>query len=248
MELVIDKSKFPDGLNLDRFKEDLISANLKGQVISIKDNVTNLLITGDQDLNNMDDINKINTVVADHDGTPDPDSALNNLTATTDPTITDDINAGYSKASVWINTATETIFILVDSSSGSAVWRKIMPEHPYFFEYVESEPKSETILSDFVEKVKLTTSSLAAGDYLIEYCAEIGSDGADEIKVQIELDDITFIGKWNVKSNSDMIFGGMQGFQKVNLSSGIHTVDIDFKSMTGGLVHIRRARISIKAL
>ncbi len=124
MELVIDKSKFPDGLNIDRFKEDLISANLKGQVISIKDNVTNLLITGDQDLSNMDDINKINTVVADHDGTPDPDSALNNLTATTDPTITDDINAGYSVGSRWINTVTNKGFLLLDPSSGDADWEE----------------------------------------------------------------------------------------------------------------------------
>jgi len=125
MELIIDKSKFSDGLNLDRFKEDLISANLKGQVISIKDNVTTLLITGDQDLNNTDDIKTINTVVADHDGTPNVDSALNNLTAITDPTITDDLNAGYSKFSFWINTLLNTVFINTNPAAGASIWKDI---------------------------------------------------------------------------------------------------------------------------
>lgn len=45
-----------------------------------------------------------------------------NLTATTDPTVTDDRNAGYSDLSRWYNNSTETLFILLDPTPGAAVW------------------------------------------------------------------------------------------------------------------------------
>jgi len=39
-----------------------------------------------------------------------------------DPTITDDISAGYLNLDVWLNTATGKIFELIDNSAGAAVW------------------------------------------------------------------------------------------------------------------------------
>lgn len=45
-----------------------------------------------------------------------------NLTATTDPTVADDRNAGYSELSRWYNNSTETLFILLDPTPGAAVW------------------------------------------------------------------------------------------------------------------------------
>jgi len=68
MKLPIDKDKFSSGFNLDRFKTELISAPLKGQIISIDDNVTNIVINGNESLNNTTDIKTINDVVEDHDG------------------------------------------------------------------------------------------------------------------------------------------------------------------------------------
>ena len=50
----------------------------------------------------------------------------NNFNAITDPTINDDISNGYSKGSIWINcTPPEKAYILVDNTSGSAVWEEI---------------------------------------------------------------------------------------------------------------------------
>jgi len=125
MLLKISKDKFSNGVNIDRFKEDLVQADLTGVVESIDDKVTHLFINGDAALNNTVDIKTINDVVKAHDGTPDPDSALNNLTATTDPTINDDINAGYSKFSFWINTLTGKVLICTDPAAGAAVWKDI---------------------------------------------------------------------------------------------------------------------------
>lgn len=48
----------------------------------------------------------------------------NNLTATTDPTATDDASAGYEVLSRWVNTASGEIFICLDATNGSASWGK----------------------------------------------------------------------------------------------------------------------------
>ena len=42
--------------------------------------------------------------------------------ATTDPGVSDDIDAGYEVGSVWVNVTSDTFFICVDSSAGAAVW------------------------------------------------------------------------------------------------------------------------------
>lgn len=48
----------------------------------------------------------------------------NNLSATTDPTATDDANAGYEPLSRWINTSTGEIWLCVDATNGAANWQK----------------------------------------------------------------------------------------------------------------------------
>ena len=42
--------------------------------------------------------------------------------ATTDPTVDDDADAGYSIGMIWVNTATGEAFLLVDDTPGAAVW------------------------------------------------------------------------------------------------------------------------------
>lgn len=45
-----------------------------------------------------------------------------NITATTDPTVSDDGTQGYSITSIWTNTKTAVTFMCVDSTTGAAVW------------------------------------------------------------------------------------------------------------------------------
>lgn len=47
---------------------------------------------------------------------------LDNWTAITDPTVTDDANAGYEVGSVWLNTSTAEAYRCVDASIGAAIW------------------------------------------------------------------------------------------------------------------------------
>ena len=50
---------------------------------------------------------------------------LNNYSAITAPTITDDNSFGYGNGSIWFDTLTSFTYLLVDDSVGSAVWKLI---------------------------------------------------------------------------------------------------------------------------
>jgi len=52
-------------------------------------------------------------------------SSVNNYSATTNPTIADDVNANYSVGSMWINVASRSVYVNVDNTSGAAVWFKV---------------------------------------------------------------------------------------------------------------------------
>ena len=45
-----------------------------------------------------------------------------NVTATSNPTVADDVAAGYAPGSIWINTSTNRVFVCVNNTSSAAVW------------------------------------------------------------------------------------------------------------------------------
>ena len=51
---------------------------------------------------------------------------LNNNTATTNPTVTDDVNNGYAPGSIWLNTATNKFFVNVVNTSSAAQWHELV--------------------------------------------------------------------------------------------------------------------------
>ena len=50
----------------------------------------------------------------------------NNVTATSNPTITDDTGQGYAVGSIWINTSTNRAFLCLSNSSSAAAWHEIV--------------------------------------------------------------------------------------------------------------------------
>jgi hypothetical protein len=54
-----------------------------------------------------------------------PQTVSNNIDATTNPTISDDENSGYTPASIWVNTTTDSAWVCVDATAGSAGWLEI---------------------------------------------------------------------------------------------------------------------------
>lgn len=66
----------------------------------------------------------------------EPESLVsNNYTATTDPTVNDDIDS-YSVGSEWINTLTGGAFKCVDNTDGAAVWSPFITDNSYTSEPV----------------------------------------------------------------------------------------------------------------
>jgi hypothetical protein len=57
----------------------------------------------------------------EYDGTNWANTA-NNLTATVNPTVNDDIDGGYKVGSRWLNTVSGDFFVCTDNSDGAAVW------------------------------------------------------------------------------------------------------------------------------
>jgi len=51
-------------------------------------------------------------------GSPSPKQNITNI----DPTIGDDVTAGYSPGSIWINSVSSTSFINISANAGTAVW------------------------------------------------------------------------------------------------------------------------------
>ena len=58
---------------------------------------------------------------------PLPPAPGSTTTHTTDPTVNDDAAAGYTVGSTWINTTDGGVFVLVDSTTGAAVWVETSP-------------------------------------------------------------------------------------------------------------------------
>jgi hypothetical protein len=50
----------------------------------------------------------------------------NNITATSNPTITDDANAGYAPGSIWLNTSTSRFFICRVNTASAAQWSEVV--------------------------------------------------------------------------------------------------------------------------
>jgi hypothetical protein len=50
-----------------------------------------------------------------------------NLTATSNPTVNDDVTLGYHEGSLWVTTATGFVFVLADPSAGAADWQQVYP-------------------------------------------------------------------------------------------------------------------------
>lgn len=120
----ITVSNFSNGVNIPRLKREMSLTAIKMGLIDIKD-FTNRIDVEFEDVLGVSDKSAFNTLLDNHDGAPNPDSALNNLTATTNPTVNDDINAGYSRLSFWINTVLKKLFVLVDPTQFNAVWVNI---------------------------------------------------------------------------------------------------------------------------
>lgn len=57
-----------------------------------------------------------------------PNLQQGTISASTNPTVTDDSDSGYAVGSRWINESTDTVFICFDATVGAAVWTEVFTE------------------------------------------------------------------------------------------------------------------------
>lgn len=118
------------------------------------------------------------------------------------------------------------------------------------YHYAESEAESSTTSATYQEKLKLTTGSLPAGDYLIKWCAEVRTTDED-MNYRCQVDDSTIVNEAEHSLGSKGAEGTYDyyvtvgGFRELTLGAGVHTVDIDYNDSSGGTAFIRRARITV---
>lgn len=116
-------------------------------------------------------------------------------------------------------------------------------------EYHENSLDSSgtTSSTSFVQRVRLTTGSVVAGDYYIGWGYQWNLDTLQRDFIgQVELDDTTVLMDHRQEpadAGSDQLHA-LAGFAIVTLTAAIHTVDIDFSVANGGdVATISNARL-----
>ena len=118
-------------------------------------------------------------------------------------------------------------------------------------EYASSESESSiTGTTAYQQKTRLTTSSLDAGNYIILWSCEFSASDVNFIVgLRVQIDDTTDVSicdETPVRKYSDGGYPSSSGMQRVALSSGSHTIDLDYSTAdVGKTAYIRRARIAL---
>jgi hypothetical protein len=104
------------------------------------------------------------------------------------------------------------------------------------YEYAERTTELTTTSTTYVEYLKLTTSSLPAGDYRVGwFFCWAGEVSSRNVYVRLELDDTTQIDAVSQEPQQPTAEGSIvsSGFRKITLDAGVHTLDIDMHREPG---------------
>ena len=114
-----------------------------------------------------------------------------------------------------------------------------------FVAYGESEAESQTTSLSYVQKLRVTTSSVDAGEYLINWNCEVKNPNGNSksMDLRVQVDDATDINEGTMNDGgTDWTFAS--GFRRLTLTNAVHNIDLDFKQNTA-TAFIRRARIIV---
>lgn len=116
-----------------------------------------------------------------------------------------------------------------------------------FSTFAESLGQDENPTTTFVQKVRLTTPAVLAGDYRISWSYTWGlSSISNDFEAKIEQDDaiILYTHRQEPKDAATTQQQPGGGFAQVTLTAGIHTFDLDYRAVTGGTTsRIAQARL-----
>jgi hypothetical protein len=117
------------------------------------------------------------------------------------------------------------------------------------YNYAEDDTLSTTESNSFVQKLRLTTSSIPLGTYRLTWYAEFSNMSGDRsTRVQLEQDDTTVLasaGSAGKLEGSVVPWHSFSGIKKLSSLSGIHTFDIDYSRGSSNTAQIKNARIEL---
>lgn len=171
---------------------------------------------------------------------------------TVDPTVTDDTNSGFVIGDMWVNTTTSDAFIATDVTAGAAVW-ELITDRLLNGQIARAEDTTVTTHNSttYLEKLKLTTPALVAGDYMLMWSYGWNADATNQnFRARIHEDDTTEI-MLHEQEPKDAGGGGaaLPPFDNTGtdqkhrasgqifrtLGAGVHTFDIDFETQNANV-------------
>jgi hypothetical protein len=137
----------------------------------------------------------------------------------------------------------------LDNANSPASGNPILTRNNFPYAEASSEGNSSTNDTNPVEKLKLTTGILPAGNYRIAWSVEIyTTNRANPVVFRVQLDDTTILGEGSSSPQTVIAgeYSNQSGFKYTALTNASHTIDIDFYVGVAGVsVSIRRARLEI---
>lgn len=106
-----------------------------------------------------------------------------------------------------------------------------------------SAGESSTAGTTFEQKLKLTTPSVPAGKYKVEWYAEIKHSNVtlnEYCEARVQANDTVDLGG---AVNPLPGYQSFSGFAVADLSAGAQEIDIDYRAQGGGTAYIQRARV-----
>jgi len=114
------------------------------------------------------------------------------------------------------------------------------------YQYAESDGSSTNATALAVTKLTLTTPSLPAGDYQIEWYMEGSMNGSNQIlTMSTVLDTINTIANMSTRESTANMWTPFGGNRQRTLTAGVHTVILTFQTGGAGTATVRRASLSI---
>jgi hypothetical protein len=108
----------------------------------------------------------------------------------------------------------------------------------------KSDPTTTTTSTNWQQKMRLNLTIPEDAKYRVGYTADISNSNANQSSsCRVQLDDGT--PNIDLQEYKGKDIASMAGFSYHLLTSGTHTVDIDYKALTGGTAKIQKARLEV---
>lgn len=167
-------------------------------------------------------------------------AALDNMSATADPTVNDDVTFGYTVGSHWYNVSTDEVFVCLDDSDGAAVWRSTTAAGGMVTGVSKNSgavvnAANRSVLN-FIEgaNVTLTVSDDAVGDEVDITIASTASANTHPLELPLSQNSNPY---WQSSSDTYEVMGCLifRGTTTLGTPSAIKAVAWVTSGVTGGI-------------